>query len=91
MYYNKDAYTDTSLYDRLLNAMNKLDTPYNPTIQNMNDPVTEGNYKVTGDTRLIPIVEHEVDEIQWACSTYIYTDSGEPETLKKAMTRPNGH
>ena len=44
-----------------------------------------------GDTRVIPIVENEDDEIQWACSTSIYTDAGEPETLKEAMTRPNGN
>ena len=57
----------------------------------MYEPVIEGNYIVTGDTRVIPIMEHKDDEIQWACSTSIHTDAGEPETLKEAMTRPNGH
>ena len=57
----------------------------------MHKQVIKGNYKVTGDTRVIPIVEHEGDEFQWACSMSIFTDSGEPDTHKKAMTRPNGH
>ena len=57
----------------------------------MHDPVIEGNYKVTGDLRVIPILEHEDDKIQWSCSTSVSTDAGEPETLKEAMTRPNGH
>ena len=51
-----DAYT--SAYNRLLNALNKLDTSYNATMQNMYNQVVEGNYKVTGDTRVIPIVDH---------------------------------
>ena len=42
----------------------------------MHDPVIEVNYKVTGDTRVIPIVEHADDEIQWAFSTSIYMDAG---------------
>ena len=84
-------YADTSAYDRVFNALKKLDTLYNPMMQKMHDLVIEGNYKVTGDTRFITIVEHEDDKIQWACSTSIYTDAGEPETLKEAMTRPNGH
>ena len=57
----------------------------------MHNPVTERKYKVTGDTRVITIVEHKEDEIQWMRSTSIYADAGEPETPKKAMTRPNGH
>ena len=57
----------------------------------MHEPVIEENYKVTGDTRVIPIVKHENDEIQWACSTSISTNAGESETLKEAMTRPNVH
>ena len=60
-------------------------------MQKMHEPVIEVNYKVTGYTRFIPIMEHEDDEIQWACSTSISTDAGEPDTLKEAMTRPNGH
>ena len=42
----------------------------------MHDPVIEGSYKVTVDMRVIPIVKHEDDEIQWACSTSISTDDG---------------
>ena len=33
-------------------------------MQKMHDPVIEGNNKVTGDTIVIPIVEHKDDEIQ---------------------------
>ena len=57
----------------------------------MHDPLIEGNYKVTVDTRVIPIVEHEYDKIRWTCIMYFSTDDGEPETLKKAMMRPNGN
>ena len=57
----------------------------------MHKPVIEENDKVIGDTRVIPIVEHEYDKIQWSCITSIYTDAGEPETLKEAMTSPNGN
>ena len=32
---------------------------YNPRIQKMHKPVIEGNYKVIGDMRVIPIVEQE--------------------------------
>ena len=60
-------------------------------IQNMHKPFIEGNYKLTVDTRVIPIVENEDDKIQWECSTSISTDAGEPETLKEAMTTPYGH
>ena len=42
----------------------------------MHDPVIEGNYKLTRDTWVIPIVEHKDDEIQWACSKSISTDAG---------------
>ena len=31
MYHNKDADTDTSLYDGVLNKLKKIDTQYNPT------------------------------------------------------------
>ena len=79
------------LHDRVLNALKKLDISYSPTMQNIHEPVFEGNYKVTGDTRVIPIMEHEYDKIKWALSTSIYTNNGEPKTLKEAMTRPNGH
>ena len=91
MHPKKYSDTDTSAYDRLLKALKKLDTLYSPTMQKMQNPVIKGNYKVTGDTRVIPIMDHEDDEIQWACSTSISTGAGELETLKEAMTRPNGN
>ena len=72
-----------------MNALKKLDTWYNPTMQKMHDPVIEGTYKVTGDTGVITTMEHEYDKIQLACSTSISTNAGEPETLKEAMTRQN--
>ena len=46
---------------------------------------------MAGDNRVISIVEHKDEEIQWACTMSLYTDSGEPETLTEAMTRPNGN
>ena len=55
----------------------------------MYNPVIDGNYKVTRDTGVIPIVEHKDYEIHWSCSTSVYADAGEPETLKEAMTRSN--
>ena len=58
-YQKKYANIDTSLYDRVLNALKKLDTSYNSTMTSMNDAVIKGNYKVTGYTRVITIVEHE--------------------------------
>ena len=90
-YHNKYTATDTSLYNLVLNAPKKLDTQYNPKTQKMHKPFFEENHKVMGYNRVIPIVEHEDDKIQWACSTSIYTDAGEPETLKEAMTIPNVH
>ena len=91
MYHEKDADIDTSLYGRLLNALKNIDKSYNPTMQRMHHPVIESNYKGKGDTRVIMIVEHEDDEILWACSTSIFTEYGEPETLKEEMRRPNGN
>ena len=38
-YLKKDADSDTSVYDRLLNALKNLDTFYNPTMQKMHDKV----------------------------------------------------
>ena len=38
-YLKKDADADTSVYDRLLNALKNLDTFYNPTMQKMHDKV----------------------------------------------------
>ena len=58
-YLKKAAAADTSAYDISLNAVKKLDTLYNPMMQKIHNPVIEGNYNVTGDTRVIPIVEHE--------------------------------
>ena len=60
-------------------------------ILKMHDPIIEGNYKVTGDIGVTPIVEQKDKKIHWARSTSISTDSGEPGTLKESMTRPNGH
>ena len=58
------------MYDRILNALKKLDNSYNPNIPIMHVSVIEGKYKVTGDIRVIPIiVEHKEDEIRWAFST----------------------
>ena len=37
------------------------------------------------------MVEHKDDEIQWVCSPSISMDSGEPDTLKEALTRPYGY
>ena len=62
-YRKKDADTDTSLYDRVLNSLKKLYAFYNPTIKNMHEPVIEVNYKVMGDTRVILIVEHENEKL----------------------------
>ena len=91
-YHKKEANTYTSVYDRALNALKKLDTPYNTTMSNILEPIIKGKYKITGDTEFIPIVVgHKEDEIQWACSTSIYTNAEEPETLKEAMIRPNGN
>ena len=90
-YLNKDADADTLAYDGLLNALKKLDKAYNPKIHKMHKPVIEGNYKVTGYTKFIPIVEHKDGKIQWVYSTSISAYAGDPETLKEAMTRPNGN
>ena len=91
-YHKKDDNTYTVYYDRVLNALKMLDTLYNPTMPRMYEPVIEGKYTDTGDTSIIPIaVEHKEDEIQWLCSMSISVDIGDPETLKEAMTRINGH
>ena len=37
----------------------KLDTPYNKTTTKGPDPIIDGKYKVIGDTRVIPIIEHK--------------------------------
>ena len=59
-----------------MNALKKLDTLYNLTMHKILNPVIEGSYKVTGDTRFIPIVKHKDDEIQLAYSMSIYMDAG---------------
>ena len=67
MYHKKYDNTDTSAYDKVLNALKKLDTLYNPTMPRMHETVIEGKYIVTGDTSIIPIVvEHEENKIHWA-------------------------
>ena len=59
-HHKKDSNTDTSEYDRGLNALKDLDTAYNPPRPRMNEPVIKVKYKVTGNTRVVLIVmEHE--------------------------------
>ena len=55
-YLKKYADLDMSANNIVLNALKKLDTSYKPKMQKMRQPVIEGNYKVTGDTRFIPIM-----------------------------------
>ena len=57
----------------------------------MHKTVIKGKYKVNRDDRVILIVEHKEDGIQWACSKYIFTESGESESLKEVMTISNGN
>ena len=58
-YHNKDSDAETSVYNRVLNSLNiYIYTLYNPTMQKMHKPVIEGNYNVTGYTRVVPIVEN---------------------------------
>ena len=78
MYIKEDAEKYMAAYDRVLNALKKLDTSYNLMMEMMHAPVIKGSFKVTGDTRLMPIVEQKYDEIQWSCSTLISTESKEP-------------
>ena len=90
--HHKKSKSDTSEYDRVLNAPKKLDTSYNPSMPIMHDPVIKVKYKVNGKTRVVMIVmEHEDYEMHWACNTSIYTDAREPETLKESITSSNGH
>ena len=91
MYHNKYANINTSLYDIVLNSLKKLYAYYNQNIPRMDKPVIKGNYKVTVYTGVILVMKHEYDKIQWYCNTSISTDSGQQETLKEAMTRPNRH
>ena len=71
--------------------MKNIYTLYNPTMPRIYEPVIEGSYKVTVDTRFVPIVKQEDDKIHRACSTSTSMGAGEPETLKEVMTMPNGH
>ena len=74
-YHNKYADTDKYLYNRAQDTLKKIDTLYKPMMQNMHNLVIEGNYKVTGDTRVISTMGHKDDWIQWMCSMTIYTDT----------------
>ena len=59
-YHKKYSNTDMSAYNRVLNVLNKLDTSYNLNMPRMHEPVIEGKYKVTGDTRVFLIaMEHK--------------------------------
>ena len=64
-----------SAYGRVLNALKKLDISYNPTMQKIHEPVIKEHYRVMEDTRVIPVAEHKYYEIQWSCSTSIFTDA----------------
>ena len=64
-YLNKDVDADMSAYDRVLYSLKKLDTLYNPTMHKMHNPVIKRKYKMTGDTILLSIMEHEEEEIYW--------------------------
>ena len=55
------------------------------------DPIIKGKYKVTTDTRVIPIVEHKHDVIQWAFNKLISIDTGDPDTPKEKIFRPIGY
>ena len=44
------------VYDTISNVLKKLDTSYNPTMPRIHEPVIEGKYNVTKDTRVILIV-----------------------------------
>ena len=57
MYHKKDDNIDTSAYDRLLNALKKLDSCYNLTMPRMHKPVIKGKYKVTRYTRISMMVK----------------------------------
>ena len=43
-YPKKSADADTSVYNRVLNVMKKLDTSYSTKIHNIHDPFIEENY-----------------------------------------------
>ena len=58
----EDSNTDTLAYDFVINALQKLDTLYNLNMPRIHETFIEGKYKVTGDTRSIPIVvDHKED------------------------------
>ena len=88
-YLKKETGKDQSEYDFVQQALKKLDTAYNCTITKAHEPIIEGKYKVTGDTRVIPIdVENKEEDISRACNTSLSMDAGEPKTLKEEMSRP---
>ena len=62
-YHKKDVDADMSSYDRVINELKELYTSYIPTRQKMHEPVIKGNCKVTRGTRVIPIMEHEYENI----------------------------
>ena len=77
MYLKKDTKTYILEYDRVLNELKKLDTLQNPSMPKIHERTIEGNYKVTGDTKVIPVsVEHEEEEIQRAGNNLICTEAG---------------
>ena len=69
MYLNKATVTEASTYKRIQWTIKKLDTTYNPNMAKETEPIIEVKYKVTGDTRVIPIIKHKEDEIQWSFNT----------------------
>ena len=77
MYLKKETDTYTSAYDWVQIALNKSATKYNPTMTKAYDPIIEGKWKVTRDTRVVlVVVEQKEDEIKWAHDTKISTDTG---------------
>ena len=77
-YHKKEFNTDTSEYDKVINALKKLDTSYNPNMPIMHKPVIKVKYKMSGNIRVVLIVmEHKEYKIHWAFNTSIYTDEGE--------------
>ena len=63
-YHKKEADTDTSEDDRLLDAPIKIDTLCYPNITQNHKPIIEGKYRVTRYTRAILIImEHKEYEI----------------------------
>ena len=59
MYHKKDATTDTSTHDKVLNTTKKLNTSYNPTMPRIHEPVMKGKYEVTRYKRVIQITREQ--------------------------------